>query len=89
MGKSLLDYGSMVALTHFKGHVMGGFGRANKNIGIGCAEGRIGMPRHIWFPNMEPGPWEWEVSRHRLRRGNLEIGIPVLTITSKSSRKTG
>lgn len=42
VGRSLLDYDSMVALTHFKGHVMGGFGGANKNIGIGCADGRIG-----------------------------------------------
>lgn len=42
VGKSLLDYDSMVVLTHFKGHVMGGFGGSNKNIGIGCADGRIG-----------------------------------------------
>ncbi len=42
VGKSLLDYDSMVVLTHFKGHAMGGFGGSNKNIGIGCADGRIG-----------------------------------------------
>ena len=42
VGASLLTYDSMVALTHFKGHVMGGFGGSNKNIGIGCADGRIG-----------------------------------------------
>ena len=42
VGKSLPTYDSMVALTHFKGHVMGGFGGSNKNIGIGCADGRIG-----------------------------------------------
>lgn len=42
VGKSLLDYDSFLALTHFKGHVMGGFGGSNKNIGIGCADGRIG-----------------------------------------------
>ena len=27
---------------NFKGHTMGGFGGSNKNIGIGCADGRIG-----------------------------------------------
>ena len=32
----------MLVLTHFKGHTMGGFGGSNKNIGIGCADGRIG-----------------------------------------------
>lgn len=42
VGKSLPDYDSMVVLTHFKGHTMGGFGGSNKNIGIGCADGRIG-----------------------------------------------
>ena len=42
MGKSLPDYDSLVVLTHFKGHVQGGFGGSNKNIGIGCADGRIG-----------------------------------------------
>lgn len=42
VGKNLLKYDSMLALTHFKGHTMGGFGGSNKNIGIGCADGRIG-----------------------------------------------
>ena len=32
----------MLVLTHFKGHMMGGFGGSVKNIGIGCADGRIG-----------------------------------------------
>ncbi len=42
VGKSLREYDSLLALTHFKGHAMGGFGGSNKNIGIGCADGRIG-----------------------------------------------
>lgn len=42
VGKNLAGYDSFLALTHFKGHTMGGFGGANKNIGIGCADGRIG-----------------------------------------------
>ena len=42
VGASLPTYDSLVVLTHFKGHVMGGFGGSNKNIGIGCADGRIG-----------------------------------------------
>lgn len=42
MGKTLTEYDSMVALTHFKGHTMGGFGGSNKNIGIGCADGHVG-----------------------------------------------
>ena len=42
VGKSMLDYDSLLVLTHFKGHIMGGFGGSNKNIGIGCADGRVG-----------------------------------------------
>ncbi len=42
VGKTLPTYDSLLVLTHFKGHMMGGFGGSNKNIGIGCADGRIG-----------------------------------------------
>lgn len=42
VGNHLLDYDSMVVLTHFKGHSMGGFGGSLKNIAIGCASGKTG-----------------------------------------------
>lgn len=42
VGKHMLNYRSMVVLTHFKGHAMGGFGGSMKNIAIGCADGPIG-----------------------------------------------
>lgn len=42
VGKNLLNYNSMVVLTHFKGHSMGGFGGSLKNISIGCASGKKG-----------------------------------------------
>jgi len=42
VGRHLLRYDSLVVLTHFKGHAMGGFGGSLKNIAIGCADGRIG-----------------------------------------------
>ena len=42
IGKNITNYDSLIALTHFKGHAMGGFGGGNKNIGIGCADGKIG-----------------------------------------------
>lgn len=37
VGKSLKNYDSMLVLSHFKGHQMGGFGGALKNISIGIA----------------------------------------------------
>ena len=42
IAKNMLNYDSMVVLTHFKGHAMGGFGGSMKNIAIGCADGPIG-----------------------------------------------
>lgn len=41
-GKNIVNYDSMLVLTHFKGHTLGGFGGSNKNIGIGCADGKVG-----------------------------------------------
>ncbi|MBR4641221.1 MAG: DUF362 domain-containing protein [Selenomonadaceae bacterium] len=42
MGKTLVDYDSVIVLTHFKGHAMGGFGGSLKNIAIGMASGQVG-----------------------------------------------
>lgn len=42
VGKGIMKYDSMLVLTHFKGHTMGGFGGALKNIAIGCASGKVG-----------------------------------------------
>lgn len=37
VGKDILNYNSMLVLSHFKGHPMGGFGGAIKQLSIGCA----------------------------------------------------
>ena len=37
VGKHLADYDSMLVLSHFKGHPMGGYGGALKQLAIGCA----------------------------------------------------
>ena len=42
MGSHVLNYDSLVVLTHFKGHTMGGYGGSLKNIAIGMADGKIG-----------------------------------------------
>lgn len=51
MGKHLLDYDSMVILTHFKGHASGGFGGSLKNIAIGFADGTVGKKMIHAAPN--------------------------------------
>ena len=37
VGKDLANYDSLFVLSHFKGHAMGGFGGALKQLSIGCA----------------------------------------------------
>ena len=61
-GKTMVDYDSMLVLTHFKGHTMGGFGGSNKNIGIGCADGRIGKK---WIRSRE-GEDMWSIDMEEL-----------------------
>ena len=63
VGKSMTDYDSFVALTHFKGHMMGGFGGSNKNIGIGCADGRDGKK---WIHTEEGSDDMWSISLEEL-----------------------
>lgn len=55
VGSHLANYDSMLVLSHFKGHPMGGFGGALKNISIGVASsfGKAyihgsGKPEEIW-----------------------------------------
>lgn len=37
LGKNIANYNSMLVISHFKGHPMGGFGGALKQLSIGCA----------------------------------------------------
>lgn len=58
VGEHLADYDSILVLSHFKGHAMGGFGGALKNISIGIASthgkvnihtaGKITDPAKLW-----------------------------------------
>lgn len=58
VGKNMANYDSMLVLSHFKGHPMGGFGGALKNISIGIASAYgkayihgVGKPEEIWTSN--------------------------------------
>ena len=62
VGKSLPTYDSFLALTHFKGHVQGGFGGSNKNIGIGCADGKEGKK---WIHSADSGN-QWGIRMEEL-----------------------
>ena len=69
VGKDLADYDSLVVLTHFKGHTMGGFGGSNKNIGIGCADGRIGKGM---IHTVEGSDNMWSISMEELMERIVE-----------------
>ncbi len=58
VGSHLPNYNSLVVLTHFKGHTQGGFGGSNKNIGIGCADGRIGK---AWIHTTPGQDNQWDI----------------------------
>lgn len=60
VGKGILDYDSLLVLTHFKGHTQGGFGGSNKNIGIGIADGRIGKAMIHTTPNQDN---MWDIAK--------------------------
>ena len=58
LGKHIENYDSMLVLVHFKGHPMGGYGGALKQLSIGCASsagkanihtgGKTSDPAVIW-----------------------------------------
>jgi len=58
VGKSITNYNSMLVISHFKGHPMGGFGGALKQLSIGCASsngkawihsgGRVNDQKNLW-----------------------------------------
>lgn len=58
MGKGIMDYDSMLVLTHFKGHAMGGFGGSMKNIAIGCASGQLGKKQVHGVADSMPASWK-------------------------------
>ena len=55
VGKNMVNYNSMLVLSHFKGHPMGGYGGALKQLSIGCASSfgkayihGAGRPDQMW-----------------------------------------
>lgn len=58
VGKDIANYNGMLVLSHFKGHPMGGYGGALKQLFIGCASSYgkayihgAGVPEDMWTAN--------------------------------------
>ena len=49
VGKFFLDCDSLIVITHFKGHILTGFGGAIKNVGMGCASRQGKLAQHNNF----------------------------------------
>ena len=56
VGKDIANYNGMLVLSHFKGHPMGGYGGALKQLSIGCASSYgkayihgAGVPEDMWI----------------------------------------
>lgn len=75
MGKNIINYDSLFVLTHFKGHAMGGFGGSAKNIGIGCADGRIGKAMIHTVPSSDD---MWSIAEEEFMERMMESAKAVV-----------
>ena len=76
VGKDMENYDSMLVLSHFKGHPMGGYGGALKQLSIGCASSfgkayihGAGKPDEMWSTDQDKfleamADSAWAVSKH-------------------------
>ena len=80
VGSHMTDYNSLVVLTHFKGHTQGGFGGSNKNIGIGCADGRIGK---AWIHTTPGQNNQWDINKEELMERMTESTKAVIDYFGK------
>lgn len=75
VGKGLEKYDSLLVLTHFKGHTQGGFGGSAKNIGIGCADGRIGKAMIHTTPGSDD---MWDIAKEEFMERMMESAKSVV-----------
>ena len=75
VGKGLLKYDSLLVLTHFKGHTQGGFGGSAKNIGIGCADGRLGK---AWIHTTVGSADMWDIAKEEFMEKMMESAKSVV-----------
>ncbi|HAH63855.1 MAG TPA: ferredoxin [Treponema sp.] len=60
VGSHFKNYGSYIVLSHFKGHAMGGFGGAIKNLSIGFASGTSGkISGKVWIHTAGKSKTNW------------------------------
>ncbi len=65
VGKNIENYDSMLVLSHFKGHPMGGYGGALKQLSIGCASSK--GKRYIHCAGKENGSYDEMFSTDQIK----------------------
>ena len=60
VGKAFLDYDQMLVLSHFKGHLLAGFGGAIKQLSMGCAAKGGKLAMHM---GVKPRLRNWKCKR--------------------------
>lgn len=79
VGKNLANYGSMLMLSHFKGHQMAGMGGALKNmsIGVGSKNGKAWI--HSWGNTTEPDKlWDFVQNQDAFLESMAEACLGVM-----------
>lgn len=82
MGTHLVNYDFLVVLSHFKGHAMGGFGGALKNLSIGCAssEGKA------WIHSGGKGGSMWSGDQNAFLEAMAEAASSVVDYFGEGER---
>lgn len=80
VGSHLANYDSLLVLSHFKGHQMGGFGGALKNISIGIASSKGKMNIHSAGSTTNTGDSEafWKTSQDAFLESMAEAASTIV-----------
>lgn len=79
VGKNIMDYQSMLVLSHFKGHPMGGFGGALKQLSIGCASNQGKVNIHTGGASLDQGDfWDKHAEQDDFLEGMAEAAETIV-----------
>ena len=79
VGKNITNYDSMLVLSHFKGHPMGGYGGAIKQLSIGCASsGGKAWIHSGGFTNDQTKVWKNHAEQNKFLEAMAESASSVM-----------
>ncbi len=79
VGQGIANYASMLVLSHFKGHPMGGFGGALKQLSIGCASNQGKVQIHTGGASLAQGDfWDKHAAQDDFIEGMAEAAETIV-----------